>query len=472
MRRAPRLAIVLAVAGVAAVAVWLHPPIPQDPAYHRFADRRPLLGLPHALNVLSNAPFAVVGVLGLAALLGGRPPVRFLDPRERWWYVVFFVGVGFTGLGSAYYHLAPDNERLVWDRLPMTLAFMGLLAAIVGERVDVRAGLRLLPPLLALGVASVVQWHATERAGVGDLRLYVLVQFVPLLVVPLLMGLYGPRYSRGTDVLGVVALYATAKLLELGDAAVFGLGHVVSGHTLKHLTAAAGTSWILRMLTKRAPVAMVAPVDFDVGREAMSRRFLVLVALVLTAGCASSSESRAPSSGAGGRPEQRLQKVWLAEGVDFRGYDTLYVAETRADVANLNPDGKENLEWARGVVRDEVAEAIRAKNLFPAVVTREADIKPNSKALKLEHTIVEYEKGGGGARFFAGITGAGQPLITVAGRISDGSREVFRFEARRRGEGSRARWLGGYLSDKDIQTGDIRDLSQAVAEFMAGTGRR
>lgn len=241
-----------AIAGVA-VALILYGPIPQDPAYHRFADRRPLFGVPNGLNVLSNTPFALVGALGLAVVLPRRlaAPVAFADRRERWFYVVFFAGVGLTAVGSAYYHLAPDNARLVWDRLPITLAFMAMVAAVVGERIDVGLGLRLLAPLLALGVSSVLYWHATEQRGAGDLRVYVLVQFVPLLVVPLLLALCEGRYTRGRDILSVVAVYGVAKLFELGDGVVFGLGQVVSGHTLKHLTAAGAAYGIVRMLERR-----------------------------------------------------------------------------------------------------------------------------------------------------------------------------------------------------------------------------
>jgi hypothetical protein len=237
---------------LAAAGVWLVPPIPQDPAYHRFADGRALLGVPNALNVLSNVPFTLVGILGIVALLGPRR-ISFVDPSERRAYVVFFIGVLFTGLGSGYYHLAPDNERLVWDRLPMTVAFMALLSAVVAERVGVREGTRLLVPFVTIGLVSVLLWHFTERAGAGDLRLYALVQFLPLVVVPVLMGLYRSRYTRGTDIFGVVLLYGLAKVFELGDAIVLGLGHLVSGHTLKHLSAAAATWLVLRMLTKRTP---------------------------------------------------------------------------------------------------------------------------------------------------------------------------------------------------------------------------
>jgi hypothetical protein len=202
-----------------------------------------------------------------------------------------------------------------------------------------------------------------------------------------------------------------------------------------------------------------------------STHVLLLLTLAGVAGCASAptSPSQVPGAPAGVvyRDDERLQKVWLADGFQFRGYDTLYVAETAAAVPKLNPDGVESLAWARGVVRDELVAALRAKGLFASVVTKEADVKPGGKVLTLEPTIVDYEKGGGGARWFAGLYGAGQPVVKVRGRMTDGGRAVFLFETRRSGESGKSRWLGGYLSDRDIQTEDIRDLGKALAEFIA-----
>jgi hypothetical protein len=133
----------------------------------------------------------------------------------------------------------------------MTLAFMGLLATVVAERVGVGPALRLLPALIALGLASVVYWRVTESAGAGDLRPYALVQLGPLILIPLLAARYPARYTRGGDLVLVAAVYLAAKALELLDAAIFGWGGLVSGHTLKHL-AAAGAAWlVLRMLARR-----------------------------------------------------------------------------------------------------------------------------------------------------------------------------------------------------------------------------
>jgi len=247
----------LAALTIAAVAaLFLLPRIPQDLVYHIFADRRTLIGIQYCFNVISNFPFAIVGALGLFALLGkrGRKDIAFVDPQERWPYLIFFLGVALTSVGSSYYHLAPDNERLVWDRLPMTLGFMSIFAAIISERVSLRWGKLLLVPLLLIGLASVVYWRMSEASGAGDLRLYGVVQFYPLIAIPLMLALFPPRYTRGADMVGVLALYGAAKILEALDAMIFSAGHIVSGHSLKHLAAAAAAYWVLIMLKKRRPL--------------------------------------------------------------------------------------------------------------------------------------------------------------------------------------------------------------------------
>lgn len=232
-------------------------PHPQDWRYHQFTDARPLLGVPNALNVLSNVPFLLVGGSGLWFLLAGRgaePGMAFRDPRERWPFVVMFLGVALTAFGSSYYHLAPDNDRLVWDRLPMALGFAGIIAAMVADRISPRAGLWLLGPLVLLCVGSVLHWQWTERQGPGDMRLYLFLQGYTLFVVLAVPLLFPPRYTRTPDWYVALFLYGLAKLCESGDATVYALGNVVSGHTLKHLLSALALYWLLRMLEKRRPL--------------------------------------------------------------------------------------------------------------------------------------------------------------------------------------------------------------------------
>jgi hypothetical protein len=181
---------------------------------------------------------------------------EFLDSRERWPYMIAFAGLLLTAFGSSYYHLVPSNARLVWDRLPMTIVFMAIVAAMIAERVELRLGLILLPLLLIVGIASVLQWYESELHGVGDLRFYAAVQAYSALML-LVVLLFPARYSRGYDLAIIVGFYILAKALELLDKPIFNAGHLVSGHTLKHLAAAAAGYWLLRMLWMRRPIGDV-----------------------------------------------------------------------------------------------------------------------------------------------------------------------------------------------------------------------
>src|SRR5262245_46621042 len=214
------------------------------------ADERVLAGIPNALNVVSNVGLVLAGALGLWSLAPGRPSagIRFIDAREAWPYWVFFAGLVLTGFGSAYYHLAPTNERLVWDRVPLAITLLGLFAATIVERIGVRTGRLLLGPLVALGAWSVLDWYAGERRGAGDLRVYALVQFYPMLAIPFMVLFLPARYTRGGDLLMMVGWYAVGKVFELLDREILALGGVVSGHTLKHVAAAMSGYWVRRML--------------------------------------------------------------------------------------------------------------------------------------------------------------------------------------------------------------------------------
>jgi hypothetical protein len=231
------------------------PRIPQPLSYHLFADRRGLFGIPNFGDVASNLPFALVGVWGLVFLRrsNSNPAGRFLERREQWPYLFVFAGLLLTAFGSSYYHLDPNNATLVWDRLPMTITFMSMVAAVIMERISLRLGLWLLPLLLLIGLGSVLQWHWSEMRGAGDLRFYAAVQAYSASVI-LLALLFPPRYTRSRDLGLVVVFYALAKALEYFDKPIFAALRVVSGHTLKHLAAAAAGYCILRMVQKRQPV--------------------------------------------------------------------------------------------------------------------------------------------------------------------------------------------------------------------------
>lgn len=227
----------------------LVPPFGQDPSYHRFADTRPFLQTPNFLNVLSNTAFVAVGCYGLVLL--GRKKLVHDNTSGFPAYALFFLGLTLTGFGSGYYHLAPDNATLTWDRLPMTIAFTALTVAVLSEHV--RRGIErwILYPLLALGLFSVWYWQHTEQLGHGDLRMYVIFQFLPMILIPAVCVLFRSRFTRQSDLYAVLGFYVLAKVAEHFDAAIFGLTGSISGHSLKHLFAAMGAYWVARMLLKR-----------------------------------------------------------------------------------------------------------------------------------------------------------------------------------------------------------------------------
>ena len=274
MTNSLKLGVPIALALLAAAWGILLPPLQQAQAYHNFADARALLSIENAADTLSNLAFLIVGVLGLAFLRRERASgsgERFAAPREMrpWW--VFFAGVALTSAGSAWYHLAPDDARLVWDRLPMTVAFMSLVAAVVSERISVRAGNALLWPLVFLGLASVVYWRWSAFAGFENLRPYVAVQYGSIAVVLAIAALFRSRYTHGGVIFALAAAYGIAKVFEALDREIFALGQWMSGHTLKHLAAAAGVYLLLRALQGRMAASTHAASDRSAPRTARAR---------------------------------------------------------------------------------------------------------------------------------------------------------------------------------------------------------
>lgn len=177
--------------------------------------------------------------------------IQFNDNRERWPWFGIAVGLILTALGSSYYHWAPDNDRLMWDRLPMTIIFMSLAAALITERINAKYGLWLYPALLAFGFYSVIYWHCTEQHGVGDLRLYFGVQAF-IIVVVFLMIMIPSSYNKSWDLAVVLLLFGLARFLEIYDQQIATItDERLSGHTLKHMAGALAGFWLIRMIWKR-----------------------------------------------------------------------------------------------------------------------------------------------------------------------------------------------------------------------------
>lgn len=234
-----------AVIALIVAACVLLPAIAQNPTYHGFADQRRWLGIPHAADVLSNLAFALVGIIGLTRLASsGRPHFGPASEAGMWCTAAGLVG---TAAGSAWYHLDPSNASLVWDRLPMTLVFAGVVGTALAQRVGGHPGRWGLPLLVAFGVASVVFWKAT-----GNLAPYVVLQLGG--IVALLTLLVATRNARDPFPWAwVIAWYALAKAAESADHVIWNAtSGIIAGHTLKHLlAAAAGAAALWPLLGRR-----------------------------------------------------------------------------------------------------------------------------------------------------------------------------------------------------------------------------
>ena len=234
-RERNKIYLLLGISLIGIVAVFFVEPIPQDHAYHHFADSRTLFSIANFWNVVSNLPFLVFGLAGFLSIVQRKPTGILLKLTAA--YLLFFTGIFFTGIGSAYYHYYPTNATLLWDRLPMTIAFMAFFAIIIGEFISLKAGRKLLLPLLLIGAGSVIYWHFTEQAGRGDLRFYALVQFLPIILIPVIMGLFRSAFNTNLYIWLIIATYLMAKIFETYDEQVYEILNQISGHTIKHFMA-------------------------------------------------------------------------------------------------------------------------------------------------------------------------------------------------------------------------------------------
>ncbi len=249
MSRNSKIALLSAtgILGALSVLLWV-PRIPQDPAYHRFADMRSFWGIPNAMNVLSSIALVLVGIRGLnSCRKNGGIACRGLK-------TAFFVAVTLTGFGSSTYHWLPNNNTLFWDRAPMAVMFMALCLIIMADRISPRIALKLFWPMASLGVLSVVYWWMSELRGEGDLRLYGIVAFLPLALIPMTITLLPSGTLENRNIWAAIGWYALAKLLEAFDKSLYDWTGFVSGHTLKHVCAAVAIYCLFRKSGRQSAV--------------------------------------------------------------------------------------------------------------------------------------------------------------------------------------------------------------------------
>ncbi|MFT6747155.1 MAG: multisubunit Na+/H+ antiporter MnhG subunit [Glaciecola sp.] len=217
---------------IALVAYLLSPSLNQDTNYHLFSDQTQCAAVPNFWNVITNVPFLMVGVLGL---IKSKYFTKLKLQKQ-----VFFAGISLVAFGSGYYHWNPNNSTLVWDRLPMTVAFMALFSVIIGEYFNEKLGRKTFVPLLITGIASVFYWVLFD-----DLKFYVLVQFYPMLAIPIILIFMKRKNQLSWGYWALLVAYVLAKIFEHFDHETHDFLSFISGHSIKHLVAALGVYCLL-----------------------------------------------------------------------------------------------------------------------------------------------------------------------------------------------------------------------------------
>ncbi|KAL4194654.1 hypothetical protein AMTRI_Chr05g60540 [Amborella trichopoda] len=206
------------------------PRIPHFPKHHLFADMRNFFGVPNTLNVITNFPFLVVGVLGLVLCLHGNYLCICLR-GEVWGWALFYAGIASTAFGSAYYHLKPEDSRVIWDRLPIMIALTSLLSSFIIERIDERIGFTCLLPLLTIDLASILYVQMFD-----DLRLCMMYHLIPCVAIPAMAFVFPPKYTHSRYWFWAAGFYLLAKFEAAADRKIYSANrYIISGHSLEHL---------------------------------------------------------------------------------------------------------------------------------------------------------------------------------------------------------------------------------------------
>ena len=233
---------------LAFIAMFFQAPIPQSIEYQSFVDGRTIFEIVNFYNVASNLPFLLVGLYAIVLLKDNKLDI---NPKIKHLYYIMSFGVIMVFFGSSYFHFEINNKTLFFDRLPMVIVFMSLFSIVISEFVDLKIGKKLFPFLLAIGLISIIYWIIGESYGVGDLRLYALVQFLPMLLIPIILLTFKSQSKNPTPYWYLLVGYILAKIFEHFDAQVFEVLSVISGHSIKHIIAAFGLLIFYSLKRKR-----------------------------------------------------------------------------------------------------------------------------------------------------------------------------------------------------------------------------
>ncbi|MES2965492.1 MAG: hypothetical protein V4760_16545 [Bdellovibrionota bacterium] len=204
----------------------------EEATFMHFADHRMMFGLKNAADVLSNFGFLIAGALGLRAV-GARHGTKRDDRTLHYLGFVVFGSVLATAFGSPYFHLNPNHESLLWDRLPMAIGFAGLVSLLIADRISARAGRWSFAALAGFALWSISMWQVFEFSTP-----YSALQAGSLVAVVLIAWLHPKGRLENRFIWLASAGYLVAKLFEVSDAPLYELTGFVSGHSLKHVMAA------------------------------------------------------------------------------------------------------------------------------------------------------------------------------------------------------------------------------------------
>ena len=237
--------ILTAIALLSVAGIFILSPIEQDKEYHNFCDSEAIFNIPNFWNVVSNIPFLVIGLIGL------YKTTTLEETKIQ--YIMFFLGISLVAIGSGYYHLNPNNNTLVWDRLPMTIAFMSLFSIIISEFIDLKIGLKSLLPSILIGLLSVVYWIVFN-----DLKIYILVQFFPVFAIIVILSFFRSKYNLTIGYWLLLLAYIIAKIFEHFDYQTQNTLKLLSGHTLKHIVISIGIFSLLYTYLNRKNSKQIA----------------------------------------------------------------------------------------------------------------------------------------------------------------------------------------------------------------------
>jgi hypothetical protein len=238
----------LAAISVFIIMALFYGPISQPQEYHDFADDRELLGVPNALDVMSNLAIVYPGLVGLAFVNESRKNSQ-VSEDEVSIHITMFSGMILTFAGSVWFHLDPNDSTMLWDRLGMSVVIGSCISLLIHDMWDRNLAAKIHLPIVIASVVSVLWWPVFD-----DLRIYFIVKHHPFILFPILL-VYGNRiYDKISGYYWGLSMFLLATIFEFTDQQIFELTGIISGHTLKHIAAGIGLWFLMVMIRDRKPI--------------------------------------------------------------------------------------------------------------------------------------------------------------------------------------------------------------------------